>query len=148
MFYINAQSSKTAFQKLTRSTYFVDKTGFISSLVPYIGTEQTYFCITRPRRFGKTVNARTLACFLSRGLEAEALFEGLDVTKDEQAMQHLGDHDVIYIDFSSLPMPCESYADYISAITSGIISDLRDAFPEAEIAEDERDLFFCTRFCI
>ena len=111
MFFINAQSSKTAFQKLTRSTYFVDKTGLISSLVPFIGTEQTYFCITRPRRFGKTINARTLACFLSRGLEAQSLFDGLDVAKNEQAMQHLGAHDVIYIDFSALPMPCEGYRD-------------------------------------
>ena len=142
MFFINAQSSKTAFQKLTRSTYFVDKTGLISSLVPFIGTEQTYFCITRPRRFGKTINARTLACFLSRGLEAQSLFDGLDVAKNEQAMQHLGAHDVIYIDFSALPMPCEGYRDYISAITNGIISDLRETFPEAEIAEDECDLFY------
>ncbi len=142
MFYINTQSSKTAFQKLLNSQYFVDKTGLISALVPFIGTEQTYFCITRPRRFGKTVNARTLACFLSRGLEAEPMFEGLEVMKDEQATKHLGTHDVIYIDFSKLPDGCKSYEEYIWAIRHGIISDLREAFSEAGIADDGRDLFY------
>ena len=83
MLYINEEDSKTAFEKLRRSTYFVDKTEIISTIVPYIGTEQTYICITRPRRFGKTVNARTVACFLSRGLDAKELFEGLKVTQDK-----------------------------------------------------------------
>ena len=142
MFYLNTEDSKEAFQKLLNSFYFVDKTALISAIVPYIGSEQTYFCITRPRRFGKSVNARTLACFLSRGLQAESLFNGLKVTQDEQSMQHLGAHDVIYIDFSSLPMPCENYTDYITAITNGIINDLRTEFPEVGIAEDECDLFF------
>ena len=156
MFYINTEGSKEAFQKLLNSVYFVDKTGLISALVPCIGTEQTYFCITRPRRFGKTVNARTLACFLSRGLDAAGMFDGLDVSRDAQAMQHLGAHDVIYIDFSALPQRCENYDDYISAITDGTIADLRELFPEANIAENERDLFYSleavysatkTKFC-
>lgn len=48
MFYINTEDSKEAFKRLCNSVYFVDKTGIISVLVPYIGTEQNYFCITRP----------------------------------------------------------------------------------------------------
>ena len=156
MFYINTEDSKEEFKELKRAVYFVDKTGIISAVVPYIGVPEKYICITRPRRFGKTTNARTLACFLSRGLEAQGMFEGLEVSRDAQAMQHLGAHDVIYIDFSSLPMPCNNYEDYISAITNGIISDLRELFPQAEIAQDERDLFYSlhavynktkTKFC-
>lgn len=139
--YINTDDSKKEFAELKRDIYFVDKTGLISALIPSIGVPCKHICITRPRRFGKTTNARTVACFLSRDLGAESLFEGLKVSEDEQAMQHLGAHDVIYIDFSALPMPCENYTDYISAIANGIISDLREFFPEAGIADDERDLF-------
>lgn len=139
--YVNTDDSKIAFEKLLRSPYFVDKTGLIGALAPRIDTEQSYVCITRPRRFGKTVNARMLACFLSRGLSAEPLFEGLEVSRDGAAMAHLGAHDVIYIDFSRLPQRCEGYGDYLSAITDGVIADLREAFPEASIPEDERDLF-------
>ena len=65
-----------------------------------------YICITRPRRLGKTVNAQMLASFLTRGLDAAPLFEGLEVSCDPAAMAHLGAHDVIYIDFSVLPDEC------------------------------------------
>ena len=141
MLFINSEASKKEFAELRRDIYFVDKTGLISATVPSIGIPRKYICITRPRRFGKTVNARTLACFLSRGLDAAELFEGLKVTEDEAAMQHLGAHDVIYIDFSALPDGCESYAQYLGAIRNGIISDLRELYPDAGIAEDETDLF-------
>ena len=141
MTYLNAQASKITFSELRGAKYFVDKSGLISALVPSISVPEKYICITRPRRFGKTTNARMVACFLSRGLEAEGLFDGLEVSRDAEAMQHLGAHDVIYIDFSALPDDCENYGEYIWAIRSGIISDLREAYPQANIAEDERDLF-------
>ncbi len=140
MLYINAQSSKKEFEGLRRSTYFVDKTGLISALVPYIGTAEAYVCITRPRRYGKTINAQTLACFLSRGLDAAKLFDGLEVSKDEQAMKHLGAHDVIYIDFSEQPFGCKNYKEYIGAIKKRIISELRELYPQANISPDEQGL--------
>ncbi len=140
MLYINEECSKKEFEELRRSTYFVDKTGLISATVPYIAVREKYICITRPRRFGKTINARTLACFLSRGLDAADLFDGLEVSKDEQVMKHLGAHDVIYIDFSALPDVCNSYEDYIGKIREGIISDLRELYPQAGISLDEQGL--------
>ncbi len=142
MLYINEIFSKKEFRALRYDDYFVDKTGIISAVVPRIGTPRRYICITRPRRFGKTINARTLACFLSRGLDAADLFDGLEVSKDEQAMKHLGTHDVIYIDFSKQPFGCKNYEQYICEITDGIISDLRELYPQACISEDEQDLFF------
>lgn len=92
-----------------------------------------YICITRPRRFGKTVNARMLASFLTRGLDAAPLFEGLEVSRDPAGMAHLGAHEVIYIDFSAPPDECGSYRDYIDAIRVGLVNDLRAFAPEAGV---------------
>ncbi len=141
MLYINEIFSKKEFCGLRYDDYFVDKTGIISAVVPRIGTPRRYICITRPRRFGKTTNARTLACFLSRGLDAADLFDGLEVSKDEQAMKHLGAHDVIYIDFSKQPDDCTNYKEYIGRIKKGIISDLCGLYPQAGISPNERDIF-------
>lgn len=140
MRYINPIDSRIAFERLLRSPYFVDKTGLIVRIAPLIDTEQSFVCITRPRRFGKTVNARMLACFLSCGLEASGLFEGLEVASQPQAMAHLQGHDVIYIDFSSLPQDCGGYPDYIGHIAGGLIEDLRRFAPLADIPEDETDV--------
>lgn len=140
MRYINPIDSRIAFERLLRSPCYVDKTGLIVRIAPLIDTEQSFLCITRPRRFGKTVNARMLACFLSRGPEAPGLFEGLEVASQPQAMAHLHGYDVIYIDFSSLPQDCGGYPDYIGHIAGGLIEDLRRFAPLADIPEDETDV--------
>ncbi len=136
MRYINTMESKALFARLRRSTYFVDKTGLASAVAGSIGTEQCYLCITRPRRFGKSANARMLACFLSRGLDAAGMFEGLEVSRDAQAMAHLGAHDVIYIDFSRLPDERCSYSEYIAYVKGGLVADVRAAFPELGLPPD------------
>ena len=133
MQYINPQWSKTKFESLRKSPYYVDKTGLLNEISRFIGLESCYLCFTRPRRFGKTNNAQMTACFLARGLEAEGLFEGLEVTKNEEAMKHFAAHDVIYIDFSKLPDVCNGYDDYKASITNGIANDLRELFPQANI---------------
>ena len=124
MLYINPIESKSSFQELLNSRYFVDKTGLISRALESLNIPNKYLCITRPRRFGKSCNARMLACFLSRGLDAKDMFTGLKVAKDKQTMEHLGAHDVIYIDFSNLQSERNNYLEYISYIKRGIIKDL------------------------
>ena len=128
MRYINPIDSKELFEKLLRSPYFVDKSDFIGKIVPFIGTEQSFICITRPRRFGKTKNARMLATFLSKDLEAKELFAKLNVANDAEAMQHFGAHDVIYIDFSQQTDGEKSYGKYINNIGGGIVEDLCQMF--------------------
>ncbi len=141
MRYINSFESKTLFQRMKRSDYFVDKSELVSAVVSSMGIENCYLCLTRPRRFGKSTNARMLACFLSRGLDAGDLFNDLKIAKDKEVMQHFGCHDVIYIDFSLLPQKCENYQDYITFITDGIISDIRELYPEVEFLENQADVF-------
>ena len=136
MQYINPRMLKEEFEQLRNETYFVDKTGIILEVLKFMSKKNRYFCLTRPRRFGKTTNVQTTACFLARGLEAKQLFEGLEVTKNEQAMKHFAAHDVIYIDFSKLPDNCNCYEDYKNSITSGIANELRELFPQANISEN------------
>lgn len=45
-------------------TYFVDKSEILEELIPALQQEQRFFCITRPRRFGKTVMANMIDAFL------------------------------------------------------------------------------------
>lgn len=133
MTHINSDAPLVGYADIKRSSCFVDKTGLGSSLTPFFGSDVDCICITRPRRFGKTVNAQMLASFLTRGLDAAPLFEGLEVSRDPAAMAHLGAHDVIYIDFSALPDERGSYRDYIDAIRAGLVDDLRAFAPEAGV---------------
>ena len=60
--------------------YYVDKTGLIGDLLNTRKAKVTL--ITRPRRFGKTLGMNMLANFFDIRKDSEALFEGLEVSKD------------------------------------------------------------------
>lgn len=53
-------------QSETVKPYFIDKTSMLEQLFPLVNEGNNYICITRPRRFGKTVTANMIAAFFSK----------------------------------------------------------------------------------
>lgn len=74
MFYLNTLAPFTAFEKIVKDDFYVDKTLMIQTVSERIGKEQCYLCITKPRRFGKSVNASMLAAYYSKAADASRLF--------------------------------------------------------------------------
>ena len=56
-YFLNGQFKNNEFQLMSKDKYFVDKTEFIDRMNELIGIKDRFVCITRPRRFGKTLNA-------------------------------------------------------------------------------------------
>ena len=74
--YLNSRKPHNNYQEIVNSTYFVDKTGLLEELIPIVGPgsrgdgaafragqSSKYICITRPRRFGKTIAANMVAAY-------------------------------------------------------------------------------------
>ncbi|MBP3204119.1 MAG: AAA family ATPase [Lachnospiraceae bacterium] len=81
-------------------TFYVDKTEFIRE---WWNSRDDVTLITRPRRFGKTLNMSMLECFFSNKYEDRAdLFEGLDVWKDEKFRELQGTYPVIFLSFAGV----------------------------------------------
>src|SRR5699024_3548885 len=89
-------------RKMTENPYFVDKSDFISELIRNSYANQ-YICITRPRRFGKTVMANMLAAFFDKNTDSSNIFGSLNVSQCDEYKKHLNKHEIIYIDFSEVP---------------------------------------------
>ena len=62
-YFLNGNFKNNEFQLMTKDKYFVDKTFMINEINKLIGIKDRFVCITRPRRFGKTINAMMLACY-------------------------------------------------------------------------------------
>ena len=97
--FLNSTVPFNAYQATASGTYFVDKTSLLNELLPAIGTEERFFCITRPRRFGKSVMTNMIAAFLGKAADAENIFKNLKISSSEFYTEHLNRHNVIYIDF-------------------------------------------------
>lgn len=63
------------FKGVLNSEIYIDKSGMIDVFNSLIGTEQRYACISRPRRFGKSIAANMLAAYYEKGCDSRALFE-------------------------------------------------------------------------
>ena len=71
------------FWESVHSEIYVDKTGLIANTNKYINTEQKFICVSRPRRFGKSMALKMLAAYYSRGCDSRELFAGLKIEGDE-----------------------------------------------------------------
>ena len=65
--YLNSRTPFESYKSTKAGAYFVDKTSLLGELIPAFGTEDRYYCITRPRRFGKSVMANMAGAFWARG---------------------------------------------------------------------------------
>ncbi len=135
-FYLNSKRPVDFYNKEYSSPYFVDKTAMLNELSDRIETNTNYVCITRPRRFGKSVMANMIASYYSRTGD-KRLFSNLKVSEMESYQKYCGKYDVIFISFNELPRKCQSYEQYIDRIESKIIQDLIKAYPLAEINEND-----------
>ena len=108
------ESFKEIFDK---NYYYVDKTNLIQDVL-----NEKVVLYTRPRRFGKTLNMSMLYYFFSiKEKENAHLFDGLNISKNEEALKHQNKYPVIFISLKD--MKNSSFKTQLSAF-SNIIYEL------------------------
>lgn len=131
--YVNSKNAYALYKKETAKPYFVDKTVLLKELFPLVEEGSHYLCITRPRRFGKTVMANMVASFFSKGHRANDVFQNLQIYQDKDYEKYLNKYTVIHIMFNDLPRNCNSYKQYIDRIEETLIKDLKKEYPDMPI---------------
>ena len=131
--YLNSSAACTLYRSEAAKPYFIDKSMLIEELLPLVDQGNHYICITRPRRFGKTMAAHMIAAFFSRGADSRALFDSLEIGKSEAYPAHLNQHNVIHISFNKLPKQCRNYTQYMERIERQLAEDLREAYPDTPV---------------
>lgn len=134
---MNSTSSYEAYRKVKNSPYFVDKSHILTKIIPRIETSENCLCITRPRRFGKSVIANMMAAFFSKGCNAEELFDSSRISLCDNYKSQLNQYNVISLSLNRIPNNCASYRQYIDRIEGRLKRDLIHSFPDAEICEQD-----------
>ena len=125
--FVNPNNS--AFQVALNSPIYVDKTGLIAYTNSVLATMQGYICNSRPRRFGKSYAANMLTAYYSRGCDSEAMFTGLEISKDADFKKHLNKYDVIHIDIQWCIEPAGGVENVVPYISEKTISELEAYYP-------------------
>ena len=135
--YVNSVIPYESYHEMVSDTYFVDKSRLIEELIPALGKKNRYFCITRPRRFGKSVMASMVGAFFEKNVDSRELFDRLAIADNKDYLTHLNKHNVIFIDFSRTPRKCTDYRQYIDRIQNGISEDLVSIYKDIEIRMED-----------
>ncbi len=135
--YLNNRTAYTLYKSETGKPYFVDKTRLLDELFPLVQSGNNHICITRPRRFGKTVMANMIAAFFSKAYDARDIFDPLQIAGAEDYEKYRNQFPVIHISFHELGGRCTSYEQYIARIEKRLVRDLRKEYPKADLTETE-----------
>ncbi len=117
------------FLQAVRSKIYVDKTGLISCTNELLGTEQKYICVSRPRRFGKSMALRMLAAYYSRGCDSEELFQGFKIAGQETFREYLNQYDVIFLNMQQFLIRSRGQS-VIEYLEQAVIGEIREVYGE------------------
>ncbi|MGN0483769.1 MAG: AAA family ATPase [Lachnospiraceae bacterium] len=124
------------FKTACRSKIYIDKTGLIEETNQMINTQQRFVCVSRPRRFGKSMAAYMLAAYYGKGMNSSDLFAPYKVAQYEDYKQHLNQYHVIFLNAQKALSRSDTVEKMLKYIQGEILEELRVAFPK-EIPEKE-----------
>ena len=90
--YLNQGNDKL--KRYRNQDIFVDKSMFIRECNKVFNSENCYMCVTRPRRFGKTLALSMLNAYYSKGCDSKELLKDLKISKDSSFDKHLNKHTI------------------------------------------------------
>ena len=118
------------FKMARQSQIFIDKSGLIDVTNKSLGTLQRYMCVSRPRRFGKSMAADMLAAYYGRCADSMHLFHDLKIESSDTFEKHLNQYDVIKVDMQEFLSATDNVADMLKLIQDRLIRELVSAYPE------------------
>ena len=134
--YLNTNRNFENYKELYNEEYFVDKSKIISLINKKINTKSKYLCITRPRRFGKSSIVSMLGAYYSKAIDSKEIFNELNISKDKSYIENLNKYNVISMSFTEVDKNCKDCREYIDRITTLLIEDLKEVFPNIKIKEN------------
>ena len=131
--YINLGNA--GFQSVINGEY-VDKSGLISIVNSTLFTERRFSCVSRSRRFGKSVAAKMLNAYYDHSCDSRHLFADLDIAQDPSFEKHLNKYPVIFLDLTNFTtrFKDDSIMEYVQ---KELKADIHEAYPDVPVKDDD-----------
>jgi len=126
--YVNPGSD--SFEMSLASPIYVDKSELIRETNRLFRTRQRFICLSRPRRFGKTMALEMLATYYGLGADAKPLFQHLKIANDASFELHLNKYNVIMLNIQAFLSQTKSVEDMLDLLKQTVIDELVEAYPD------------------
>ena len=131
--YLNPGNS--GFQESLNSEIYVDKTELISYTNSVLHTRQKYICVSRPRRFGKSMALDMLASYYGRSVDSDIQFQGLAVSRIKSYRQHLNQYAVIKVNMQEFLSATHSIEEMLTMLKNYLLFDLEEEYSSIRLRD-------------
>ena len=135
--YLNPGNEK--FRRMIQSEIYVDKTGMIKYTNSVLDTAQNYVCVSRPRRFGKSMAANMLTAYYSRGCNSKELFGKFEIAKDKDFEKYLNQYNTIFLNMQEFLSATSDIEQMLKMLNEYLIFDLKEQYSQIRF-RDEKNL--------
>ena len=123
--------------KTARRGEYVDKSALIDIINATLGTERMFSCVSRCRRFGKSMAAKMLCAYYDQSCDSRSLFQDLKIAGYPSYEKHLNKYPVIYLDMTNFTTRNIPKSEIIPCIQQEIKAEVQTNYPDADITADD-----------
>ena len=131
--YINLGNA--GFQRVRNSEY-VDKSGLIAIVNSTLFTERSFSCVSRSRRFGKSIAAKMLNAYYDWSCDSRHLFADLAIASDPSFEKHLNKYPVIFLDLTDFTTRFKDDS-IMEHVQQELMADVHNAFSDIPVMDDD-----------
>ena len=133
--YLNPGDEK--FIMAQRSPIYVDKSGMIAYLNHVLRTEERFVCVSRPRRFGKSMAANMITAYYDHTVDTGKTFQGMNIANDASFQEHTGKYDVIHLNMQDFLSRTRDMQEFLNLLQKRVLRDLLKAYPNFDYFNDD-----------
>ena len=128
-----------AFRISKSSEIYIDKSEMIAFTNSKLGQEKRFICVSRPRRFGKSMAANMLCAYYDRECDSKELFEGLKIAEHETFKQHLNQYDVLLLNVQQFLRKAEKPENLTDYMEKRVLTELKETYSRL-VDKEEKSL--------
>ena len=119
-----------AFAESLNSEIYVDKSNMIHYTNRVLGTKQKFICISRPRRFGKSITAEMISAYYDSSVDSHPLFSKLKIAVDSSFEQNINKYDVLFFNIQSFLSRSDCALNMVEYLEFRVIQELAERYPD------------------
>ncbi len=133
--YLNPNNDN--FKSILSADIYVDKSMMLSVTNEFIDKGNKYVCMSRPRRFGKTIAGEMLSAYYSKGCDSSELFKGLKIASDPGYEAKRNKYNVIKVDMNSEYQNTKNKESMLRRLTEKVIEEFSKFFKDVSFGSDD-----------
>lgn len=142
--YVNPDNRR--FLQAVHSEIYIDKSRLISVTNKKLNTEQKCICVSRPRRFGKSINLAMLAAYYSKGCSSAEIFDKLAISRYQSYAEYLNQYNVIYINMQDFLSRSRDIDNMLQRLEKRLFKEFLEEHPGIDLDPDDGLTFWMEDF--